>query len=194
MAWWKRDKTEDSAVSVQTSEASKKAVWDSETDKAIADARKSQSRRLSGSKKGEQASEATQSGERLPVQAVEQIKKMFNPDAWRAIVKAPFALGQAITGRKCWELEKDKEDTLAVSTAMTAEYFLVTDPKWVAVSICAFNWAVILTEKLAANARERQKELELNPPPVEPKNPQAPPTMHRAPNAHVVPGAAAVAV
>lgn len=169
MSWWK--KAQASETDIQ--QDSKQAVWDSETSKAIADARKSQRKNVSGTKKGEQTSEATQTGLHLSGAAAEQIKKMFTPDAWRAIVKAPFALGQAMTGRKCWELEKDKEDTLAVSTAMTAEYFATTDPKWLAVAICSFNWAVILTEKFAANTRERKKEIELSTPP-EPANAQQP--------------------
>lgn len=169
MAWWKKH----TEAETKDQQESKSAVWDSETHKAISDARKAQSRNIPRTKKGEQSSEESQARVNISGAAVEQIKKMFNPDAWRAIVKAPFALGQAMTGRKCWELEKDKEDTLAVSTAMTAEYFATTDPKWLAVCICSFNWAVILTEKFAMNARERNKEL-LENPPKETPNPQEP--------------------
>jgi hypothetical protein len=88
---------------------------------------------------------------------------MFNPDAWRAIVRAPFALGKVITGRKCWELEKREEDTLATSTSMTAEYFMAVDPKYVALTICMFNWAVIMTEKYAENAKEARLERQSEP-------------------------------
>lgn len=163
MGWFTKNKE---SVESQTQEKSKSAVWDSELSKAVADARKGRTKRVSGTKGNEQDPSNPSGGVGVSSALAEQARKLFEPDAWRAIVRAPFALGKAMTGRECWDLADKQEDTLAVSTAMSAEYFMQTDPKWVALTLCMFNWSVILTEKLAANARERHKELEVTQPKV----------------------------
>lgn len=150
------------------SEDGKEGVWGSQFDSAVADARKS---RMGATKKPQGntgASGTAESGGRISGPALEKIRAMFEPEAWRPIVRAPFALGKAITGRGCWELEKKQEDTLATSTSGTAEYFLTTEPKYVMLTLFVFNWSVVLTEKFMLNAQERKKEEALNPPQVDP--------------------------
>lgn len=152
----------------ETNQEEKSGPWGDKLNEALADARKSGvSGKKKSSAKPENGREAN-SGTGLSQQAEEQARKMFEPEAWRAIVRAPFSLGKAVTGRECWDLEKKQEDTLATSTSATAEYFLQTDPKWVALTLFMFNWSVILTEKFAMNARERMKEEALHPQQQEP--------------------------
>ena len=151
----------------KSEETSKSNVWGSQLATAIAEARKGNLDNEAGVKNKRKNTPKADSGPGVSRELEEAARKMFDPDAWRAIVRAPFALGRVITGRSCWELDKRQEDTLAVSTSSTAEYFLQTDPKWVCLTIFAFNWSVVLTEKFMANAVERQKELA--------SEPQAPP-------------------
>lgn len=150
------------------SEDGTKGVWGAQLADAVADARSSGvGRKKAAQNKSEDG--GNEGGRSNLSQAAEaQVRKMFSPDSWRAIVRAPFALGKALTGRLCWEIDKTQEDTLATSTSLTAEYFLQTDPKWVALTLFAFNWSVVLTEKFAANARERMQEEKLNPKPIIP--------------------------
>jgi len=145
--------TEDNA------EASKSSIWGSQLAAALADSRKADVENTAGTTGKRKNSAKPDSGAGVSSELAEAAKKMFDPEAWRAIVRAPFALGRVMTGRSCWELEKKQEDTLATSTSATAEYFLQTDPKWVCLTIFVFNWSVVLTEKLIANEIERKKEL-----------------------------------
>lgn len=149
---------ENTQVETTSEETEKSTKWSNQLASAIADARS----RGVGSKKGnETGSKDTgkkNSGSSVSRELSEAAKKMFDPDAWRAIVRAPFALGKVVTGRDCWELDKKQEDTLATSTSMTAEYFMNVDPKYVALTICMFNWSVVLTEKYAENAKQRRLE------------------------------------
>ncbi len=153
---------------VSDNEDGKKGVWGSQFDQAVADARKGGVGAKKKSQGNASGGESAGGGVRLSGETAEKIKAMFEPDAWRAIVRAPFALGKAMTGRKCWELEKNQEDTLATSTSGTAEYFLTTEPKYVMLTLFLFNWSVVLTDKMIQNAAERKKEEALNPPQVEP--------------------------
>ena len=134
---------------------------------AINDARKKLSKTSKGTEGESKTTTGTPTRGSLSKSAQEQIAKMFDPDAWRGIVRAPFTLGKVITGRSCWELEKKEEDILATSTSATAEYFLQTDPKWVCLTIFAFNWATILGQKYLANEvlkKQEQQEMGLKDP------------------------------
>ena len=149
--------------SVEGEETSKSNIWGSQLAAALADARKGTMENESGTKGKRKSTPKADSGPGVSTELAEAARKMFDPEAWRAIVRAPFAFGKAVTGRKCWDLEKTQEDTLATSTSATAEYFLQTDPKWVCLTIFAFNWSVILTEKFVANEMEKKKELASEP-------------------------------
>jgi hypothetical protein len=163
MGFFSKDKSEVEDSSEKTEKSGK---WGSQLSQAIADARARGVGVKEGSSKGSKDTGKKSSGASVSRELSEAAKKMFDPDAWRAIVRAPFALGKVVTGRECWELEKKQEDTLATSTAMTAEYFMNVDPKYVALTICMFNWSVVLTEKYAANAKLARLEKASEPQPV----------------------------
>lgn len=141
----------------------KSGVWGTQLDAAKLEARKGG---VGGKKKAKVATNddgESESRGGISTKDAEQVRRMFDPEAWRAIVRAPFALGKAMTGRGCWNLEKREEDTLATSTSGVAEYFLQTDPKWIAFTLFAFNWTVIVSDKLIQNARAREAEEASNP-------------------------------
>lgn len=163
MGFFTKDKSEVDESSEKTEKSGK---WGSQLSQAIADARARGVGTQKGFKEGSTDTRKKSSGASVSRELSEAAKKMFDPDAWRAIVRAPFALGKVVTGRECWELEKKQEDTLATSTAMTAEYFMNVDPKYVALTICMFNWSVVLTEKYAANAKLARLEKAGEPQPV----------------------------
>lgn len=142
----------------QTPEESKSGIWGNKLAEAIAAARSGRVANEKGTKTKRSDSKESGSGRGISQELSDAARKMFEPEAWRAIIRAPFALGKVMTGRACWELEKKQEDTLATSTSLTAEYFLNVDPKYVVLTLFLFNWSVVLTEKFAANAVERKKE------------------------------------
>lgn len=139
-------------------EEKQSSPWAGTLKSALADARKghvsSDTTDATGTKKGGKKD----SGGNLSTKMQEQLAKLFEPSAWRPIVKAPFAFFQAMTGRSCWELTKNEEDTLATTTSTAMEYVAVTDPKWLAIGMCATTWAMIFSEKLILSAREAKKE------------------------------------
>jgi len=162
MGFFTKDKSEVDESSEKTEKSGK---WGSQLSQAIADARARGVGAKKGTETGSTDTRKKSSGASVSRELSEAARKMFDPDAWRAIVRAPFALGKVVTGRDCWELEKKQEDTLATSTAMTAEYFMNVDPKYVALTICMFNWSVVLTEKYAANAKLARLEKASEPQP-----------------------------
>ena len=163
------DKVE-AKTTVDDTEASKSGVWGSQLSEAMRAARKGRMEHAEGTTGKRSASQGAKGGGGLSAAMSEAARKMFEPDQWRTIVRSPFALGKVMTGRDCWELEKKQEDQLAVSTSATAEYFMNTDPKWIMLTLCMFNWSVILTEKYVANAKQRN--LEKGSEPQQPVHPQ----------------------
>lgn len=140
------------------SEDKKPSAWNDSLASSIAEARAKLTKGKKRDSNDETGTTKPTSGGRISSADAEKIRAMFDPKAWKTLVKTPFVLGTVLTGRKCWELEKEEEDTLATTTAASAEYFLQSDPKWVCLTICMFNWSVILTSKFLANAKETHNE------------------------------------
>ena len=139
-------------------EKTESVPWGGSLRSALADARKGHAEAGLGDAAGTKKGGKKESGGGLSSKAQEQLAKLFEPSSWRPIVKAPFAFFQAMTGRSCWELSKNEEDTLATTTSTAMEYVAVTDPKWLAIGMCATTWAMIFSEKLILSAREAKKE------------------------------------
>jgi len=91
--------------------------------------------------------------------AIEQQAKILDaildPKLWRGAVAAPGDMMVAITGRKHWELSDDERDTLAKTGAATARAFAVTDPKWLALSLCAFSVISIYGGRMIKDLQDR---------------------------------------
>lgn len=163
MSWFSKGET-------MGEEEKQSSPWAGKISEALADARKNISGADVGDAKAKKTGGKKDSGSSLSSKAQEQLAKLFEPSSWRPIVKAPFAFFQAMTGRDCWELTKNEEDTLATSTSTAMEYVAVTDPKWLAIGMCATTWCIIFSEKLILSAREAKKEALLNPQPdISPK-------------------------
>jgi len=108
----------------------------------------------SGSKK-------TESGERgLSPEELKALDAVFNPDAWRGLVRLPSDAATMLTGSKVWELSKPEIDTLASGAATCARYFVKADPKWIAlmlfssalVTVYGSRFVAYKAEKAAKNA------------------------------------------
>lgn len=165
MSWFEKDKP-------VVEEKTESSPWAGKISEALADARKSYSKADVGDEKGTKKSSKKDGGGGVSAKVSEQLAKLFETSTWRPIVKAPFAFFQAMTGRDCWELTKNEEDTLATTTSTAMEYVAITDPKWLAIGMCTVTWTMIFSEKLILSAREAKKEALLNPKPdIAPKVP-----------------------
>lgn len=72
-----------------------------------------------------------------------ELDKMFNAENFRGLVRAPADLLLALTGNKIWDIPHDEVETLSVTGATCARYFLSSDPKWLALTL--FSMAFLTT-------------------------------------------------
>lgn len=136
-------------------------VWGASIRDAVASAKAKLSKRKPRSTEGEESTSRTPTGGGLSKREEEKIREMFDPKAWRTLVRTPFVAARTITGRPCWNLEKEEEDTLASTTAASAEYFIQSDPKWLCLTLCLFNWGTVVASKMIANAALAKQEEDL---------------------------------
>ena len=97
-----------------------------------------------------------------------ELDKLFSPAHFRGIVRAPADLMLATSGRRIWDLPAAEVDTLATTGSTCARYFLMTDPKWLALTL--FSMSILTTygtrtalhikESRAEKRAEHKKEME----------------------------------
>ncbi|MHB1516638.1 MAG: hypothetical protein ACYCVY_13270 [Acidiferrobacteraceae bacterium] len=80
---------------------------------------------------------------------MEQLDKLFQPKAFRALVAAPANVLLAKTGSNAWKLPEDEVEAMAESGCITARAFLEIDPKWAALVIFALSTASIYSAHAA---------------------------------------------
>lgn len=85
-------------------------------------------------------------------------EELFEPEAWKPLVKTPFLLLQVGTGSKRFELDNDEAKILAVQGSQTAKYFLNTHPKWIALTLFSLNLSGLLAFKTMAYMNDRKEE------------------------------------
>lgn len=153
---------ESTETSSETKEGTQSAVWSGSIRDAVAAAKAKLSKRKQRSPEGEGSTSSPSTRGGLSKRDEEKIREMFDPKAWRTLVRTPFVAAKTITGRKVWDLEKEEEDTLASTTAASAEYFIQSDPKWLCLTLCLFNWGTIVASKMIANAAQAKQEEQVN--------------------------------
>lgn len=87
----------------------------------------------------------------------DELDKLFSPENFRALVRAPADIRLAVTGRKHWELKDSEVESLAITASTTAKYFAVVDPKWLAVAMFATNAAMIYGSRIVEDMRQDRK-------------------------------------
>lgn len=146
----------------EVKENTAESVWSGSIRDAVANARAKLSKRKPRTESGEESATKSSARGGVSKRDEEKIREMFDPKAWRTLVRTPFVAARTITGRACWNLEKEEEDTLASTTAASAEYFIQSDPKWLCLTLCMFNWGTVLASKMIANAALAKQETEIN--------------------------------
>lgn len=100
----------------------------------------------------------TTDAEKQAAELSDALKKMFDPANWRAIVRAPADLRLAVTGRAHWNLTEQEVDNLASTGSTCAQYFLHTDPKYLALTLFLFNAAVAYGSRIALDLKMDREE------------------------------------
>jgi hypothetical protein len=90
-----------------------------------------------GSGGGGAISGENETARRAEMQA--QIDRLYDPEAWQGIVTAPANIALAVTGSDVWKIEKDEARTLAIQASATARCFMVSDPKWLALTMLSIS-------------------------------------------------------
>ena len=86
------------------------------------------------------------------------VEALFSPKNFKAIVTAPANIRLAVTGREYWRLSKDEEESLAHTGAMTAQYFMKTDPKWITLSMFLFNVGMVYGTRIMQDVQHAREE------------------------------------
>lgn len=96
------------------------------------------------------------------VQALSQTQfaQLYSPEIWSKALAAPADAMAAITGRKHWLLAEKERDALGVTGSVAAQCFAVSDPKYLALSLCLITILDVYGIRLAMDFAERKREAE----------------------------------
>ena len=87
-----------------------------------------------------------------------EVKRLFAPENWEAIVRAPADLALATTGDKVFDMPDKNVKQLAQTGSVAASYFIKTDPKWLALIMFGVNAATIYGGMIAVHLNNRKAE------------------------------------
>lgn len=85
-----------------------------------------------------------------------EVKRLFAPENWEAIVRAPADLALATTGDKVFDMPDKNVKQLAQTGSVAASYFIKTDPKWLALIMFGVNAATIYGGMIAIHLNNRK--------------------------------------
>lgn len=90
-----------------------------------------------------------------------QFAKLYSPEIWEKALCTPADAMAAITGRQHWQISQKEREALGVTGSIAAQCFAVTDPRWLAASLCLITildvYGVRIMIDLADRKREREK-------------------------------------
>jgi len=92
-----------------------------------------------------------------------EVKRLFAPENWEAMVRAPADLAMAVTSDKCFNMSDAEVKTLSQTCATAASYFIVTDPKYLALIMFSVNFATVYGGMIAQHVNNRKKDKKNNP-------------------------------
>jgi hypothetical protein len=87
-----------------------------------------------------------------------ELNRLYSPENWKAIVRAPADLRLALTGREHWNLSDREVQTLAETASTAAQYWLVADPKYLALTLLMFNIATIYGARIALDVAQSRRD------------------------------------
>lgn len=90
-----------------------------------------------------------------------ELEKIFSPDNWRSIVRAPADLALALSGREYWDLPEKEVSALAVSASHTARYWMAIDPRYIVLVMFLFDMSVIYGGRTVRHIKDVRAEKKL---------------------------------
>lgn len=95
---------------------------------------------------------------------LQALNDILDPKVWKGAMGAPGDAMHAITGKAYWELSSEEKETLAKTGAAAARCLMITDPKWLALSLFAGSVLAIYGPRALKDLQERKAALQ-NPAP-----------------------------
>lgn len=87
-----------------------------------------------------------------------ELDKVFNPNNFKGIVRAPADLMLAASGRKIWDIPDKEIEALAETGSMCARSFVKTDPKWIALILFSMSLMTTYGGRAALHYKEVRTE------------------------------------
>ena len=87
-----------------------------------------------------------------------ELDKIFNPENFKGLMRAPADLMLAASGRKIWDIPDKEITALAESGSICARHFVKTDPKWLALILFSMSLTTCYGGRAALHYREVQSE------------------------------------
>jgi hypothetical protein len=94
----------------------------------------------------------------VPVLSQTQFAALYSPQLWEKALCAPADGMAAITGKKHWEVSKPEREAIGATGAIAAQCFAVTDPRWLALALCAITVLDVYGTRLAMDMADRRRE------------------------------------
>src|SRR5512145_353030 len=94
----------------------------------------------------------------IPPLSQVQFAQLYNPELWAKALGAPGDAMAAITGRKHWEISEKERQALGATGSIAAQCFAVTDPRWLAVSLCLITILDVYGVRVMLELAERKRE------------------------------------
>lgn len=89
---------------------------------------------------------------------LEELQEIYSPNSWRPVISAPADMMHLATGRDIWKMSKEDSEALSIQASRVAKYFLIAEPKWVALIMFLTSLSTIYGTKIAMHISMNRKE------------------------------------
>lgn len=93
----------------------------------------------------------------LTAEIQRQLEQCYDPKAWGALLAAPCAVMETLTGGAHWNIGKDETDTLGAAGSTAARFMAVQNPRNLAFMMLASALFAVYVPRITIELKERQK-------------------------------------
>lgn len=86
--------------------------------------------------------------------------QLYSPEIWQKALCAPADAMAAISGKAHWQVSEKERQALGATGSIAAQCFAVSDPRWLALALCAITVLDVYGVRLALDLADRKKKAE----------------------------------
>lgn len=86
------------------------------------------------------------------------LSELYKPQTWEGIVCGPADLMLAVSGRKLWDLSAKERETISIHASLTARFFALENPKWLALVMLCISVTEIYGTRAIMHIQEKKHE------------------------------------